>query len=150
MLFFRQIIARDCRRKMPSCPFHLKTMDSLPLSQNKKPFPLLIPWSNSENMWQPFPIMLSGFLRKIVQFFKNALISDPKLSFHNLIKISTSMWLAIQLQNQFGTNTTIFVGDNFSFTFRSNSSNLRLCLATPSEMGGWTCWSSFQLKKGGS
>ena len=53
--FLRQIIARDCRRKLPSCPFHLKTMDSLPLSQNKKPFPLLIRWNSSENIRRTYP-----------------------------------------------------------------------------------------------
>ena len=144
--FLRQIIARDCRRKLPSCPFHLKTMDSLPLSQNKKPFPLLIRWNSSENIRRTSPnqvvfsMKIYYFLQKCSHFRSQTFLSHPQ--------VSTIMWLAIQLPNQFGTITTIFVGDNFGFTFRYNLSNLCLCLATPSEMKGWTCWSSFQLKKG--
>ena len=77
--FLRQIIARDCRRKLPSCPFHLKTMDSLPLSQNKKPFPLLIQWNSIYGAH--LPIRLSSQWKYII-FFKSVLTSDPKLSFH--------------------------------------------------------------------
>ena len=134
--FLRQIIARDCRRKLPSCPFHLKTMDSLPLSQNKKPFPLLIQWNSIYGAH--LPIRLSSQWKYII-FFKSVLTSDPKLSFHiskspPLCGLLFSSQISLeQLQlSLFGTITTIFVGDNFSFTFRSNLSNLCLCLATPS------------------
>ena len=134
--FLRQIIARDCRRKLPSCPFHPKTMDLLPLSQNKKPFPLLIRWNSIYGAH--IPIRLSWFSMKIYHFLQKCSHFRSQ-TFLSHLQVSSSMWLAIQLPNQFGTITTIFVGDNFGFTFRSNLSNLCLCLATPSEMKGWTC-----------
>ena len=69
-----------------------------------------------------FSMKIYYFLQKCSHFRSQTFLSH--------LQVSTIMWLAIQLPNQFGTITTIFVGDNFGFTFRYNLSNLCLCLAT--------------------